>query len=64
MNRVLKALVPTVLLTEIAGLTFFTATWSILAELHFPNSVILGGEVVTALGVLAIAVAIYRRAYR
>ncbi len=64
MGRFLKALVPTILLTEIAALTFFTATWSILAEMHFGNSVIFGGEVVTALGVAAIAVAVFRRAYR
>ena len=63
MNRVLKALVPTILLTEIAALTFMTATWAILAELHFPNSVIFGGEAATIIGIAIIGIAIFRRAY-
>ena len=63
MNRVFKALVPTILLTEIADLTFMTATWAILAELHFPNSVIFGGEAVTLVGIVIIGITIFRRAY-
>ena len=64
MGPVLKAIIPAALLTEIAAIVFMTATWSILAEMHFPNSVILGGEVVTGIGVAAIAVAVFRRAIR
>jgi len=64
MGPTIKALVPAVLLTEIAAIVFFTATWSILAEMHFGKSVILGGEAVTAIGVAAIAVAVFRRAIR
>lgn len=64
MGPTIKALIPAVLLTEIAAIVFFTATWSILAEMHFGKSVILGGEAVTAIGVAAIAVAVFRRAIR
>jgi len=64
MGPTIKALVPAVLLAEIAAIVFFTATWSILAEMHFGKSVILGGEAVTAIGVAAIAVAVFRRAIR
>ena len=64
MGTTLKALIPAVLLTEIAAIVFFTATWSILAEMHFGKSVILGGEGVTAIGIAAIAVAVFRRAVR
>ena len=62
MGPVIKAIIPAALLTEIAAIVFMTATWSILAELHFPNSIILGGEAVTAIGIAAIAVAVFRRA--
>ena len=62
MGPTIKALIPAVLLTEIAAIVFFTATWAILAEMHFGKSVILGGEAVTAIGVAAIAVAVFRRA--
>ncbi|HPF23654.1 MAG: hypothetical protein R3C08_15350 [Hyphomonas sp.] len=64
MGPVLKAMIPAALLTEIAAIVFMTATWSILAEMHFGKSVILGGEAVTAIGVAAIAVAVFRRAIR
>ena len=64
MGPTVKALIPAVLLTEIAAIVFFTATWSILAEMHFGKSVILGGEAITAIGIAAIAVAVFRRAIR
>lgn len=64
MGPILKAMIPAALLTEIAAIVFMTATWSILAEMHFGKSVILGGEAVTAIGVAAIAVAVFRRAIR
>ena len=59
MGPLFKAIIPAALLTEIAAIVFFTATWSILAEMHFGKSVILGGEAVTAIGV-----AVFRRAIR
>jgi hypothetical protein len=64
MGPLLKAIIPAALLTEIAAIVFLTATWSILAEMHFGTSVILGGEAVTAIGVVAIGVAVFRRAMR
>jgi uncharacterized membrane protein len=65
MGPLMKAIIPAALLTEIAAIVFFTATWSILAEMHFgKSSVILGGEAVTAIGVVAIGVAVFRRAIR
>ena len=39
-------------------------SWCILAEMHFGSSVILGGEAVTAIGVVAIGIAVFRRAIR
>ncbi len=64
MGPLFKAIIPAALLTEIAAIVFFTATWSILAEMHFGSSVILGGEAVTAIGVVAIGIAVFRRAIR
>lgn len=64
MGPLIKAIIPAALLTEIAAIVFFTATWSILAEMHFGKSVILGGEAITAIGVVAIGVAVFRRAIR
>jgi len=62
MGPFLKALIPAALLTEIAAIVFLTATWAILAEMHFGASVIIGGEAVTAIGIVAIAVVVFRRA--
>ena len=64
MGPLIKAIIPAALLTEIAAIVFLTATWSILAEMHFGKSVILGGEGITAIGVAAIAVSVFRRAIR
>lgn len=64
MGPLIKAIIPAALLTEIAAIVFLTATWSILAEMHFGTSVILGGEAVTMIGVVAIGVAVFRRAIR
>ena len=57
MKRFLNALIPT-------AITFMTATWAILSELHAGLNVIIGGEVVTAIGVAALTVAVFRRASR
>ena len=64
MQRLLNALIPTFLISEIAAITFMTATWAILSELHAGLNVIIGGEIVTAIGVAALTVAIFRRAFR
>ena len=39
MGPLMKAIIPAALLTEIAAIVFFTATWSILAEMHFGSYV-------------------------
>jgi hypothetical protein len=64
MRRFLNAFIPTFLISEIAMITFMTATWAILSELHAGVNVIIGGEVVTAIGVAAASVAVFRRAFR
>lgn len=64
MKRFLNAFIPTFLISEIAAVTFMTTTWAVLSELHAGLNVIIGGEVVTAVGVAALAVAIFRRAMR
>ncbi|MEP1978099.1 hypothetical protein [Hyphomonas sp.] len=64
MQRLLNAIIPTFLISEIAAITLMTMTWAILSELHAGLNVIIGGEVVTAIGVAALSVAIFRRAFR
>lgn len=61
MKRILSVLIPTILVSEIAAITFMTATWAILSEMHAGLNAIIGGEVVTGIGVAALAVAIFRR---
>jgi hypothetical protein len=62
MGRVLRALVATLLLIEIAAIFLGTSTWAILSELHASQNIILGGEGIAALVVVVLAVVIYRRA--
>lgn len=62
MGRVLRALIATLLLVEIAAIFLGTSTWAILSELHASQSIILGGEVVSALVIVVLAVVVYRRA--
>ncbi len=64
MKRILSVLIPTILVSEIAAITFMTATWAILSELHAGLNTIIGGEIVTGIGVAALAVAIFRRGMR
>ncbi len=62
MGRTLRALIATLLMVEIAAIFFGTSTWAILSELHASQTVILGGEAVTAVVVVIIAVIVFRRA--
>lgn len=64
MKRILSVLIPTILVSEIAAITLMTATWAILSELHAGLNAIIGGEVVTGIGVAALAVVIFRRGLR
>lgn len=62
MGRTLRALIATFLLVEIAAIFFGTSTWAILSELHASQPVIIGGEAITGVGIVIIAVAVFRRA--
>lgn len=62
MGRILRALIATFLLVEIAAIFFGTSTWAILSELHASTPIIIGGEALTGLGILVIAVVVFRRA--
>ncbi|MBL4878408.1 MAG: hypothetical protein JKY78_05895 [Hyphomonas sp.] len=64
MQRLLHAIIPTFLISEIAAITLMTLTWAILSKFHAGLNVIIGGEVVTAIGVAALSVVIFRRASR
>ncbi|MBU1286497.1 MAG: hypothetical protein KJ871_02100 [Alphaproteobacteria bacterium] len=64
MNRVLKALVPTILLAELAVITSATAVWALMSELHADKYMILGAEAVDMVGAAFLTVVIYRLAWR
>jgi len=63
MNRFLKALVPTVLLTELALITSATAVWAILSEFHAGKYVIMGAEAIDLAAIAVLSVFIFRRAF-
>jgi hypothetical protein len=63
MNRFLKALVPTVLLAELALITSATAVWAILSEMHAGKHVIMGAEAIDVVASVILAVVIFRRAF-
>jgi hypothetical protein len=63
MNRFLKALVPTLLLAELALITSATAVWAILSELHAGKYTIMGAEVIDVVASAILAVIIFRRAF-
>lgn len=64
MKRVLSALIPTILISEIIAVTLMAATWVLLSALHASTGMLIGGEIVTVLGVAVLAVIIFRRAMR
>jgi len=63
MNRVLKALVPTVLLAQLALITSATAVWAILSEMHAGKYMIMGAEAIDVVASAVLAVIIFRRAF-
>ena len=63
MNRVLKALVPTVLLAQLALITSATAIWAILSEMHAGKYMIMGAEAIDVVASAVLAVIIFRRAF-
>ncbi len=62
MSRTLRALVATLLLVEITAVFLGTSTWAILSELRASMPVIIGGEALAGIGVLAVAVIVFQRA--
>ncbi len=62
MGRLLRALISTILIVEIAAIFLGTSTWAILMELHANRQVLIGGEVIAALVIVAVSVVVFRRA--
>ena len=63
MNRFFKALIPTLLLTELALVTSATAIWALLSELHAGKYMIMGAEAIDLVASAVLAVIIFRRAF-
>ncbi|KCZ91722.1 hypothetical protein [Hyphomonas johnsonii] len=64
MNRFFKALVPTLLLTELALISSATAVWAILSEMHAGKYVVFGAEILDVIGAVLLSVVIFRMAWR
>jgi len=64
MGRILKALVSTVLIIEIASIFSETTVWVVVSELHLPGVVMIPALVLTGLGMLVLAVPVFRLALR
>ena len=64
MNRVLKALVPTILLAELAVIVSATAVWALMSELHAGKYMIMGAEAVDMIGAAFLTAVIFRLAWR
>lgn len=62
MGRLLRALLATFLLTEIAAIFLGTSVWAVLAELHASLPFVIGAEAVAGAAVVLLAVVIFRRA--
>lgn len=62
MNRFFKALISTLLLTELALITSATAIWVVLSELHAGKYMIMGAEAIDVIAIAMLAVVIFRRA--
>ncbi len=62
MGRLFRALISTLLIIEIAAIFLGTSTWVILMELHASTQVIIGGEVIAGLLIIAVSVVVFRRA--
>ena len=63
MTRFFKALIPTLLLTELALITSATAVWALLSELHAGKYMIMGAEAIDLAASAVLAVIIFRRAF-
>lgn len=64
MGRILKALISTVLIIEIATIFSETSVWALVSELHLPGVVMMPALVLTGLGMLVLGVQVFRMALR
>jgi hypothetical protein len=64
MGRILKALISTVLIIEIATIFSETTVWALVSELHLPGVVMMPALVVTGLAMLVLGVQVFRMALR
>ena len=61
MPTFVKALIATFLLTEIAAVTVGTLVWVFMASLHASKIVTFSAEAVAGVGILMLAVVIFRK---
>ncbi|KCZ60206.1 hypothetical protein [Hyphomonas chukchiensis] len=64
MGRFLKALVMTLLIMEITAIVDLTAVWTLLAELHTPQTIVNIALAISVVGLAVLAFVVYRRAIR
>jgi hypothetical protein len=64
MGRILKALISTVLIIEIATIFSETSVWALVSELHLPGVVMMPALALTGLGMLVLGVQVFRMALR
>jgi len=64
MGRLLKALVMTLLIMEITTIVDLTAVWTVLAELHVPQTFVNIALAISVAGLAVLTVMVFRRAMR
>ena len=64
MGRFLKALVMTLLIMEITAIVDLTAVWTLLAELHVPQTFVNIALAISVAGLAVLAAIVFRRAMR
>tara|TARA_R110002020_G_scaffold83397_2_gene207547 strand:+ start:454258 stop:454638 length:381 start_codon:yes stop_codon:yes gene_type:complete len=64
MGRFLKALVMTLLIMEITAIVDLTAVWTLLAELHVPQTFVNIALAITVVGLVLLTAFVFRRAMR
>ncbi|MGA1341556.1 MAG: hypothetical protein ACO33A_00670 [Hyphomonas sp.] len=62
MSLTLRALLVSFLITEVTAVFFGTSVWAILNMMHAGLPVIYGAEALTGLGMIVLAVMIFRKA--
>ncbi|MEH6808762.1 MAG: hypothetical protein V7651_07900 [Hyphomonas oceanitis] len=64
MGRFLKALVMTLLIMEITTIVDLTAVWTLLAELHVPQTFVNIALAISVVGLVVLTAFVFRRAMR